>query len=130
MTFPSRTWIQVLEELSQQADTAHCLANKKTHPSTPLKVVFQAPIKKPIRKSELTGLFYLEIFLQDRDCMGQTQSFGISVKINLQFDIFDRVVLGGSCVHLSATAGHPAVQCWHFEVGEQREKHACCHCEN
>jgi len=32
MTSPSRTWIQVLEELSQQADTAHCIANQKNTP--------------------------------------------------------------------------------------------------
>lgn len=73
MTSPSRTWIRVVEELNQQADTAHCLANQKNHPDTPLKVVFQASIKKPIRKSELNRIVLfgdfppgLRLYVQDR----------------------------------------------------------------
>lgn len=58
--------------------------------------------------------------------MGQTQDFGISVKIKSQFQIFDQVVLG-QCRHtgLGAAAGHhfPA-QCCHLKRGQQRENYA------
>lgn len=62
-------------------------------------------------------------------CIRQTQDFGISVKISLQFGIFDQAVLGGRRAELGATAGHqfPAWYC-HLEVGEQRENHACHRC--
>lgn len=140
---PPRIWMGSHDFPQQNLDSC-CGGVEPAGWHCPLPCKSKKPPRYPF-KSCISGLHkeaYKEVWIKqdcfvwrfssrtEAVCTGQTQSFGICVKISLQFDIFDQVVLGGRCVHLGATAGHSAVQCCHFETGEQREKHACCRCEN